>query len=313
MHETTLVLTTHNRPHFVEQQVAFLTKQMKDNNITNINVLVLDSSVEGEKKEHSKKICEEAGFSYHSYPSDMNVYDKWYKGLSLVKTYTVTLLDHEDVINLNCLNEIVDFLNENKKYSCGTGIIPMAVPFNGFSIWRASDPHTINNHKDPFERILSLNVINSAYWVDAVHVTSVVTKIFEFFNGRHDISESTTLDLEVVLPAAILAAGKYKVFDKFFLGKMSLEERRYEEYGYTLPTQRYFFGRDPKYGTGLTDRMDFQKKILKHFLPDDIEEKYLEDALNIVISHLFVDRIGMYLGNFKFREQILKTDITIVQ
>lgn len=274
----TLIIPTHNRPEKIKFLVNLLSNYKDE-----FNVIFLDSSENSIKQQNKKLISShfinnKIKYSYYEFDITHEPFEKFYFGLSQVKTNYCSFCADDDVVFLECVEEIIEFLNLNSDYSAAHGYY-FSFQFDQDEIAVQDVVYYKNNlyHDKWGERVHSLF---SNY--EATFYATYRTEALKDFFSLAFIA-NTALWKELILALASVMSGKIYRIPTFYYGR---------RVGQSLPFKNWhpheIFSTKPH--LYFTDYLNCRTALIDHFSVTknitESEEKFFD------LSHLF------YLKNY---------------
>lgn len=274
----TLIIPTHNRPEKIKSLVNLLSTYP-----AKVNIIILDSSKTEIKKSNKELIIncfshKNINYSYFEFDVDCEPFEKFYFGISQVNTNYCSFCADDDVVFLECIEEIIQFLNLNTDYIAAHGYY-FGFRFDKDGVEIQDVTYYKNNlcHDDWAQRVQSLFSNYEATFY-ATYRTQTLKDFFSLSLGAN-----TALWKELILALASVMSGKIYRISSFYYGR---------RIGQSLPFNNWhpheIFSRKPD--LYFTDYLQCRNSLLSHFgLKNTItaaEEKTFD------ISHL------LYLKNY---------------
>lgn len=267
----TLLVPTHNRSEKLISLINLLSTYKH-----HLKVLFLDSSAAPAKNKNRSaielKLNNNVDYSYFEFEEDCDPFQKFYFGISKVKTKYCAFCADDDIVLLESIEEILKFLEKNPPFVAAHGyyfgfqVDPLEVHVRDIVYYK-------NNLSggDLKKRIHSLfSDYESTFY--ATYRTSVIKDFFALA-----LQMETTLWKELILSLSSIMAGKIYRIPNFYYGRRM---------GESLPFSNWhpyeIFGKEPE--LYFKDYLKAKKLLFNHFYGTTplTHEKKLFD-----LSHLF--------------------------
>lgn len=265
----TLIIPTHNRPDTFKCLVNLLSQYKRK-----LNLIFLDSS-EDETKNKNKSLInsllgQHISHSYHEFDSKSEPFEKFSFGVSQVKTSYCAFCADDDVVLLEGVEHIIEFLNSNADFAAAHGYyFNFQVSKDGFEI---QDVVYSRNNLCQEARMKRVYALFSNYEA-TFYATYRTQAIKDFFSLASSLN--TALWKELILALASVMSGKIYRIPSFYYGRRA---------GGSLPFNNWhpheIFSKKPD--LYFTEYLKCRETLLNHFHVTRAEEEKIFDLAHLL-------------------------------
>lgn len=281
----TLIIPTHNRPAQFGALLKYLESQQAE-----FDILVLDSSSPETQALNAEVISQvRLPIRLLSFPAEMPPFEKFWKGIQQVKTDFCSLCADDDVLIIESLGDILNFLKRNKSYAAAHGlyfsfdlkkeIIVSDLVYLGDILTRANPIIRLQKLFQNYEAITY-----------AVYRTPIIENIFSQLQSLDSL-----LGQELLGGALTVAAGRVKRLPLLYYGRSLSPSHFYQNWHpveMLLTSPDAFYNEYSKYrkilATALKASLTSHKEAELYKLIDIIHFSY--------VNEFFAPNVASYLG-----------------
>ncbi len=276
--EFTLIIPTHNRADKFTCLINLLSKYK-----TVFHLIVLDSS-ENETKTKNKHALKRllkpnVSYVYHEFSTSCEPFEKFYFGISRVKTKYCSLCADDDILFLENVEEIVAFLESHSEYIGAHGYyFNFQLDQDGFEV---QDIVYSRNNLFEDERMKRVYALFSNY--EATFYATYRTQIIKDF-FLLSLTVDTALWKELILALASVVSGKICRLPFFYYGR---------RVGQSLPFNNWhpleIFAKKPD--LYFQDYFKCRAALFQHFDVNGAEEEKIFDLAHLLYLKNYIDPV----------------------
>lgn len=290
--QITVLMPTANRVEYVSRALAFLKRHFANQTI--VHFRMLDGSTD-ENAGLNERACRLANVEYCRFPIDMLPYERIHAGLEQVETPLVVLLPDDDFFNPVGFFQAVEFMMAHPEYSAAHGdYISFRIGQNqsGLEWWHGYKRNLTYDQSDPMDRLFDyFGAYTPVHY--AIHRTHLLRTGFSEVLTHVDPLEYKFS--EFLIAAIVLAQGKLKKIDEFYMARQVENSTPYER---TTMAQQMF---DPRF----SDRyLRFKRCLMRYLTQANLGDEQLSQAIDVVFGH--------YLGTW-LRPHYLKNRLVSIR